>query len=301
MEAEAAALGGLGDAQYVRGRMAAANEQFLKCVALSRTHSFGRLEVANLPMVGWTLLHLNEMRRAVEVGHEAIELAVRAAQPRAEMLARVMVVWVEGLIRGNADAAATQLERALPLSRALGAKRFEAQLLGYSAMASLRRGDRGAARVDAETALGICREHGMGHIGPWILGILARLEADPPARMLALAEAEAELQRGCVSHNHIFVRELGIDTALVARDWASTHAQCASLEAYTAGQPLPFSDFLIARGRALANWGRGQREPALCDELARLRDVGAACELNVASQALVEALATQAVPPPSST
>ncbi|MEP7296534.1 MAG: adenylate/guanylate cyclase domain-containing protein [Burkholderiales bacterium] len=299
MEAQAAALGGLGDAQYLLGHMASASEQFLKCVALSREHGFGRLEVANLQMVGWSLLHLNEMRRAIEIGHAAIELALRAAQPRAEMLARLLVAWVDGLVGGNTETAQVQLERALALTRALGAKRFEAQMLGCGALASLRRGDRGAARADAETALAISREHGMGHIGPWILAILARLEADPPARARLLAEAEAELRRGCVSHNHIFVRELGIDTALAARDWAGAEAQCASLEAYTVGQPLPFSDFLIGRGRALASWGRGQREPALRDELARLRDVALASELNVASLALVEALNAQAPSPPS--
>ena len=297
IEAQAAALGGLGDAEYLRGRYATANGQFMQCVALARDHALGRLEVANLPMVGWTLLHLNEMRRAVEVGHAAIELAQRAAQPRAEMLARVMVLWVEGLIRGNADAAEAQLERALPLTRALGAKRFEAQVLGCSALASLRRGDGDAARVDADMALAICLEHGMGHIGPWILGILAQLEADPSARVLAQARADAELGRSCVSHNHVFLRDLGIDTALIACDWAGAEAQCASLEAYTSAQPLPFADFLIARGRALASWGRGWREPGLCDELARLHDVAMACELKIAAQFIAEALTTAAIVP----
>ena len=45
------------------------------CVAMARAHGFGRLEVANLSMIGWTGMHLAELSAAVGVGHEAIELA----------------------------------------------------------------------------------------------------------------------------------------------------------------------------------------------------------------------------------
>ena len=46
-EAEARALGGLGDAAYAQGRMRTAFEYFSRCVSLSREHGFGRIEVAN--------------------------------------------------------------------------------------------------------------------------------------------------------------------------------------------------------------------------------------------------------------
>ena len=49
LEAEAAAMGGLGDGYYLQGRMRSANRQFRACVAMARQHGFGRLEVANLP------------------------------------------------------------------------------------------------------------------------------------------------------------------------------------------------------------------------------------------------------------
>ena len=68
LEAEAAALGGLGDGFYLQGRMQSAHRQFLECVALARQHGFGRLEVANLYMVGWTGMHLAEIGAAVAVG-----------------------------------------------------------------------------------------------------------------------------------------------------------------------------------------------------------------------------------------
>ena len=52
-EAEARALGGLGDAHYLNGRVRTAYDRFRGCVDLCRRHGLGQVEVANLPMVGW--------------------------------------------------------------------------------------------------------------------------------------------------------------------------------------------------------------------------------------------------------
>ena len=41
---------------------------------------------------------------------------------------------------------------------------------------------------------------------------------------------------------------------------------------YTAAEKLPWSDFFIARGRALAAFGRGERGAALATEMSRLHD-----------------------------
>ena len=52
VELEAAALGGLGDAEYMRGRMISAHERLRECVELSRQRGLGRIEVANLAQMG---------------------------------------------------------------------------------------------------------------------------------------------------------------------------------------------------------------------------------------------------------
>ena len=291
LEAEAAALGGLGDAYYLRGHMRSAHEQFSECVALARAHGFGRLEVANLPMVGWTLQHLNDSGGAVAVGIEAIELAERASQPRAELLARNLVIWVDGLSRDNRAHAERQIEAGLPLIQMLGARRFEAQFLGVSAVLALRRGDRGLARTLADAALAICREHGMGHIGPWIFGVCALIETDVDKRRNLLAEGEAQLARGCVSHNHVWLRDLAIEVSLEIGDWDAAEQNCARIRAYTAAEPLPMSDFLIGRGLALARFGRGERGADLRSELVELRARASAAELNSSLPAIETALA----------
>ena len=291
LEAQATALGGLGDAHYLRGHMRSANQQFRRCVALSREQGYGRLEVTVLHMVGWTAQHLNDMRGAHAVGCEAIELAVRAAHPRAEQLARLLVAQVDGWVRGNCQHALQQLDAALLLTQSLGAKRFEANNWMLRAMLALRLGDRESARLHADAALAICREHGMGFVGPSVYGIIARLETGRAARECALAEGEAQLAKGCVSHNHLALREHAIDASIEAGDWQAAEDFCAKLGRYTAEEPLPWSDFVIARGRALARFGRGERNAALQATLVRLRDEAAAAELDIALPALDAALA----------
>ncbi len=290
LEAEAAALGGLGDAYYLHGHMRSAHAQLRDCVAMAREHGFGRLEVANLPMVGWTSLHLNEIDAAVAIGNEAIELAVRAVQPRAELLGRALLLWIAVVYRDNRDEAEPQFEAGLRLIQVLGARRFEAQFRGIRAILALRQGHRDAARSLALEALALCRDHGMGHIGPWVLGVCALVETDREARRRWLAEGEAQLERGCVSHNHIFFGDLAIDVLLADADWPAAEAQCAKIRAYTADQPLPLSEFIVARGLALARFGRGERSTDLHAALSRLRQIATGTGLDVALLAIENAL-----------
>lgn len=291
MEAEAAALGGLGDGFYLQGRMQSAHRQFLDCVALARQHGFGRLEVANLPMVGWSAMHLAEIGAAVAVGHEAIALAQRASQPRAELMARALVAWADGLIRDRREAGEEQAELALRLVQALGAKRFEGQLHGLNAMIALRRGDRQRALELADAGLAVCRAHGMGHIGPWLHGVRALVETDPQARLQILQEGERVLALGCVSHNHVQLREVAIDALLEIGDWDGVEANCERMRRYTAAEPLPTTEFMIARGRALARFGRGERGADLRYALLELREVATRAEINSALPAIEAALA----------
>ncbi len=290
LQAEAAALGGLGDGYYLQGRMRSANQQFRECVALAREHGFGKLEVANLSMIGFTALHMAEIASAIAVGGEAIELAMRASQPRAELMARMLVIWCQGLIRGELDEARRENATTLGLARTLGAKRFEAQLLGVDALLALRRGDRDQAPGIAAAAIAICREHGMGHIGPWLHGVCALVETDPEARRRWLEQGERLLGFGCVSHNHIQLRELAIDALLEIGDWDGVDANCERIRAYTADEPLPLCEFVMARGLALARFGRGERSEALHASLLALQAEGEGAELNTFLPALDAAL-----------
>ena len=80
------------------------------------------------------------------------------------------------------------------------------------------------------------------------------------------------------------------ESALEIGDWDAAEQNCARIRAYTADEPLPLSDFIIARGLALARFGRGERSFDLQTALAGLRDVASSAELNAALPAIENAL-----------
>src|SRR3546814_9051713 len=96
----------------------------------------------------------------------------------------------------------------------------------------------------------------MSYMGPVVLGILARAATDPRAREDALAEGEALLRARSVSHNYLLFPRDAIDACLEAGDWDRADRYAAWLEDYARREPMPSTDFAVARGRALAAWGQ---------------------------------------------
>ena len=84
----------------------------------------------------------------------------------------------------------------------------------------------------------------MGHIGPWLHGVRALAETDPSARRQFLEEGERLLALGCVSHNHIQLRELAIDAFLEMGDWDAVERSCERIRSYTAAEPLAMCEFI---------------------------------------------------------
>src|SRR5256885_2284705 len=82
----AMALGGLGDAEYVRGRMISAHDRFRRCVDVCGRHGFGRIEVANRPMMAFTQWYAGDTRAALADANSAIKAAARVGHRRAEMI-----------------------------------------------------------------------------------------------------------------------------------------------------------------------------------------------------------------------
>ena len=98
----------------------------------------------------------------------------------------------------------------------------------------------------------------------------------------ALSEAETLLGEGVVSHNHLLFRKDAIDACLQAGAWDRADGHATALEDFARAEPTPWSDFFVARGRALAAFGRGGRDAALVAELARLSDEGKKLGLLIA-------------------
>ena len=250
-EAEARALGGLADAAYAQGKMRSAFEHFHRCVALSREHGFGRIEVANRSMVGFSRVYLNEAKLAREDGQAAARAASLVGQPRAELLGENMGVFATYEL-GDFESMEGHLARTMLLARQLGARRFEANALEMRARILLDTGRRKDAADMLQEALAICREVGTQFCGPKAASALARTVEDAKSRAAVLSEGQDMLSRGTVGHNHLWFYRDAIEAALSAGDGAGALIYVSALEDYTRAEPLPWSDLFAKRGRLLA-------------------------------------------------
>ncbi len=273
-ELEALAIGGLGDAFYAQGRLRTAHDYYVQCLDISRRHGFGRIEVANWPMIaggGSTLHYLNESNAALKESLALLSAVQRVGHQRAEIQAQFVVGMIYFYL-GEWGRAKSHIERSLAVGRRLGARRFWARSMQYMARILVAEGRRSDAVPMLEDALAISRETGIRYVGAVILGTLALATDDPETRQRALSEGEKILREGCLSHNYFEFYTDALETCLNVGDWHDAERYASALENYTRKEPLPLTDFLIARGRALAVFGRGKRDDATMQELRHLCD-----------------------------
>ncbi|MEE9586695.1 MAG: adenylate/guanylate cyclase domain-containing protein [Hyphomicrobiaceae bacterium] len=291
-EGEARALGGLGDAEYARGRMRTAHDYYSRCIDLSRKHGFGRIEVAHLGQRGFTRLYSGDWRGAKAEGLAAVEAAAKVGDRRVEMNAiGCLLHTVVDL--GEYDLLEAYAEQQLALARTLGARTWEPLALAWMAIVLGAKGRQSEARELLMEAASITREVGRAFNAGRIFGALAWVMAsDAAAREAALDEGEAALREGSVSHNYFWFYRFAIDALLNANDWERVERYAAALEEYTRDEPLGWTDFFIARGRALAAFGRGKRDDATVKEVQRLRDEADRVGLASALPSLEDALST---------
>jgi len=292
VEDEAQALGGLGDAEYARGRMRTAHDHYSRCIDLSREHGFGRIEVAHLGQRGFTRLYSGDWRGAKAEGLAAVEAAAKVGDRRVEMNA-IGCVLHSVVDLGEYDLLEAYAERQLALARTLGARTWEPLALAWTAIVLGAKGRQSEARELLMEAASITREVGRAFNAGRIFGALAWVMAgDAAVREAALDEGEAALREGSVSHNYFWFYRFAIDALLSANDWGRVERYAAALEEYTRDEPLGWTDFYIARGRALAAFGRGKRDDATVKEVQRLRDEADRVGLESALPALEDALST---------
>lgn len=284
VEEEVRAHGGLGDAYYLRGDIRRCAEHFDRCVTLARAHGFRRIEVANQPMRALAAMAEMDFEASLEDANAAVALALQMGNRRAEMVAQHVRFWdlIEtGELRDALDAA----ERSLAISRQLGARRFEAEGLMFLGQVRCAGGDRTGLDLVRE-AVQIARETPRYFL-PTALGMLAMESDDPEERRRALAEGETLLAAGAVWHNHVFFNRYALEAALGAGDAGAAERYAAALEKAGTG-PVPYLDFLAARGRAVAALLRGHTDKT---ELKRLYDEAAARRWRAVMPALEAALA----------
>jgi hypothetical protein len=113
---------------------------------------------------------------------------------------------------------------------------------------------------------------------------------DNEQRRDAMHEAEALLADFSTSHNYLGFYEMAMEVCIQMAAWDEIDRYAGALENYMGNEPMPHSDFLIARGRALANHGRGNRDQAAMHELQSLYDEANNSGLKVFMPALQAAL-----------
>ncbi|MDP6406343.1 MAG: AAA family ATPase, partial [Alphaproteobacteria bacterium] len=279
-EKEARALSGLGDAYYMRGRMAASHRHFDECVELARAHELAAIEPPNLAMRGHTQLYLNQLEAGRADTLKAAELAQQQGNERAEMVARGSCAGKLLFDTGELDQARQSCQRAIDLARGLGARCFDPVNQVIIAKVALIEGRRDEAIALAEEAVATTRETGPRFAGPMALGTLALVSDSEEVRRQAISEGLAILDSECVSHNYLWFYRDAMEACLLAGNFDGVEALAQAAADYTSSEPLPWMDLLIARARTLAQAATAPDEGTQ-SRLRELRDQAAEVGFNV--------------------
>ncbi len=257
-ELEAQALGNLADAEFARGRMVSAHRLFDDCVNLAVKHDLHNVTAANLSMKGQTLLYLGRPTETLDDCENALELAVRQFNPRAELVARLVGVYALELY----DTAVCRewAEAGVTLARRLGATRFEQVCVEYLGRLAAIDGDgQEAERLVAGTLAAFrASDSSMRFLGGRALGSFALVCQHPAQRKAALAEGEELLGQGVAAHNPLWFYRDAIEVSLDLADWQEVVRFARDLEEFTSAEPLRWSSYFAARGRALAKAAQGE-------------------------------------------
>lgn len=291
-ELEARAIGGMGDGFYSQGRMTSALESFERCCEISRDQGFLAIDAANRPMLGWTRNYQLEYQRAIDDTLSAREVAARAGHERGEMMS-LAALSVLRTHMGDFSQAIVDSEASQEISDKLGTEHYKAAILHYRAETYFRMHQTEAAVPLLESALQLSEAYGMQFVGPSVLGLKALLCEDPDDWAKLVKEGERLLDQGCVGHNYFWFLAYAIDGALKHRLWAEVERLVRRLEIYTREEALPWSNLIIARGRALAHWGTDPGPPAH-EALTRIRDRATECHYHALVPVIDDALSGNA-------
>ncbi|MGQ0429920.1 MAG: BTAD domain-containing putative transcriptional regulator [Gammaproteobacteria bacterium] len=249
---EARACGGLGDARYQRGHMRTARDHYARCVAEARAHGAVGLALSHLPMLAITRAFCGEVRQALADAGESVAESRRAGDPRSELLALDTEASI-AIYRGEHERVRRTCDRGLALARQLGARRFEAELMALLGHALAEQGGGADAQVLLRQATALALEVAATYCGPWCLGVQALFTPNADRARELLAQGEALLARGCVSHNHLEFRRLAIEFSLRHADWREARRHARALADYTREEPLAWSELVVRRAEWIAD------------------------------------------------
>jgi class 3 adenylate cyclase/tetratricopeptide (TPR) repeat protein len=269
-EDEGRALGGLGDAHFLAGRIQQAHQCFEDCVALARAHGLRLTEIAYLPMRAVTHMYCLRFDKSLDDCNAVIDLATELGRARGELISRSTSSWIL-LDQGEFSQAEQHARKGFEAIEAIGARRFIPLFNDVIARIRLHNGNAAGAIELLNDSWAISRQTGVPFAGPVVLGAIAVATTDPERRREALRQGEAILREGAPSHNHFRFYRDAIEVSLRERQWDAADRYAAALEGCIGSNGSPWSDFFVARGRALAAAGRGDCDETIPAKLQQLR------------------------------
>jgi class 3 adenylate cyclase/tetratricopeptide (TPR) repeat protein len=268
-ELEARALSGLGDAMYAACKPLSSYRHFEQCIEISRAHGLGKVEVANLAMLGIiNAFFMARVEDGLAILQQALKLAMKVGQRRAQVIALQGCAWA-WIEMADPVRARPFADEGVELAQSIGAKRFVPQGMLFVAMCLAQQGKSDEAARVLREAWNLNQDM-VTYFGPPILGFLAQYTNDAGESRRCLEEAQRILGLGCPAHNHVYFYRPAIDLSLRLCDWGGAEHYAELLESKFSEEPVPLVTFTVERARTLAAAGRGVHDAGL---LARLENI----------------------------
>ena len=124
---------------------------------------------------------------------------------------------------------------------------------------------------------------------PTVLGEWALATTDPVRQRDALREGQSILDRGAWATTTWCYRH-AIEVSLNEGEWDAAESYARALESYFHAEPVPWADFVVARGQALTELGRKGPNERVVAQLRQLRDDAARLGLQAGLERLDAAL-----------
>ena len=149
------------------------------------------------------------------------------------------------------EAAQAQAHQSLALAQSLRSTRFEIKSLLNLGLAKIGLHRLQDAEEHLDDAYATAQRSGITLWTPWLLGALALVARNAEKRGRALAQGEAMLANGGAGHSYLHFYQLAAEAALIHGDLRNALRYADLLEAYSLAEPSLWSDFWVARARAL--------------------------------------------------
>ncbi len=245
LQLEVRALGGMGDAYSVAGRMQSAFTHTKRCVELCRQHGLVGIEIANLAQLAFFRYHQLKLEGALEDCDQCIAGAARIGHLRAELVAHHWKSLIH-LEMGRYGHALRAAEQSLERARTLGATRFEKASIALYCKALALSGERERAEILLDETEESASQEDVAYSGAMRCGVRAAIASDTLHRRRALEAGERALAAGTFGQNHLFFYREALEAAAVARDPQLIERYAARIAEHTSMEPTPWSRFLIA-------------------------------------------------------